>query len=478
MNTKQDVFQAILQSKIEHFVFDFQNSSKKMFYDAEGKLFHPGEFGTYREKICIDLLRNVVPRRLDIGTGFIIDAEGNVSTQCDIVIFDSDNTPLLENEERQRFYPIETVVAVGEVKSTLKKSELKNALIKLSKVKKMRDTLRGANLFVYRDSALFSRSIVFDAGTERQDGLFTFLICDKLDFQNDSLVDEFGELYQDIDRLYWHNFILSLSDGAFLYNLENNRLPNYSYAQAVQPNLNFQNGKPMYNRCMKLCVSDRSEAIHENDRYSDVYACLYHLYRAVSIATIVKPDLWRHILGYADCRDVRNEKVRNPFSDFINFPTSLKNEFPPIDGENSGKTCSVHLRGRFEDNNQEFISTYTTGSPWIYVCNMESMIYGLDKEIASMKIGEKRTVHIPAKEAYGEYDDSLVYKREYKDIDPRHHNVNEGTQIQLTDSLNRPFIVTVREKDDYGMTFDLNSFYAGRNVIFDIELVGVSERMY
>ena len=107
MRKKEKILQMILQSKVEQFVFDYSNNSKALFFDDNGELIHPGEFGMYREKICIDLLRNVVPMRLDFGTGFIIDSKGNVSHQCDIVIYDANNTPLIENNEKQRFYPIE-----------------------------------------------------------------------------------------------------------------------------------------------------------------------------------------------------------------------------------------------------------------------------------------------------------------------------------------------------------------------------------
>src|ERR1700748_1622761 len=114
------IFQSILDEKIEFFKFAFQQTSKNIFWDeAKKQLIHPGEYGMYREAVCKDLLRLFIPGRLDIGNGFLINDVGDISTQCDIIVYDKNATPLIENTERQRFYPVETVSSIGEIKSDL-----------------------------------------------------------------------------------------------------------------------------------------------------------------------------------------------------------------------------------------------------------------------------------------------------------------------------------------------------------------------
>jgi hypothetical protein len=108
---------------------------KNIFSNDNGKLIHPGEFGIYREAICKRFLEFIIPKKLSIDNGFLINTNNEVSTQCDIVIYDSKHTPLVQSNELQRFFPIETVCAIGEVKSTLSKAQLKETLLKLSKVK-------------------------------------------------------------------------------------------------------------------------------------------------------------------------------------------------------------------------------------------------------------------------------------------------------------------------------------------------------
>ena len=52
------------------------------------KLIHAGEFGRLREVVSKDFVRFAIPRRLDIGTGFIMNHIGDVSTQADLVVYD------------------------------------------------------------------------------------------------------------------------------------------------------------------------------------------------------------------------------------------------------------------------------------------------------------------------------------------------------------------------------------------------------
>ena len=61
------IFKAILSEKIERFKWAFQQTSKEIFWDEKsGDLIHPGEFGSYRESICKDYLRLIIPSRLEI----------------------------------------------------------------------------------------------------------------------------------------------------------------------------------------------------------------------------------------------------------------------------------------------------------------------------------------------------------------------------------------------------------------------------
>ena len=213
------IFETLIKSKIEKFYSDYIDLSRQIFVNEEGKLIHPGEFGTYREKIIKSLLQPFLPSRLDIGSGFIITAKDNISTQCDIVIYDKASTPVIETEE-QRFFPVECVVGVIEVKSNLTKSTLKEALIKLTKIKKLKSDI-GECPYIFKD---FDSNAPFDPQKNPKDQMATFLICESIamDFENE-INTFFNEAYKGIDKSLYHNMILSLNDGCFMYSEENGR---------------------------------------------------------------------------------------------------------------------------------------------------------------------------------------------------------------------------------------------------------------
>ncbi|WP_444923345.1 DUF6602 domain-containing protein [Microbulbifer sp. DLAB2-AF] len=135
-----EIFQALVKNKIEVLKRSF-DTSKEIFWDKKTKrLIHAGEYGEYgeyREKAVIDLLKLFIPQNFKISEGFIITSAGDVSTQCDIIIYDPSYCPKIADTEHQKFFPVECVVAIGEIKSEISgTSSLVEILEKLSKIKK------------------------------------------------------------------------------------------------------------------------------------------------------------------------------------------------------------------------------------------------------------------------------------------------------------------------------------------------------
>lgn len=229
-----DIFSQLIKSKIEQFENDYINLSRQIFVNNEGTLIHPGEFGTYREKIIKDFLNPFLPSRLAIGSGFIITAKNNISTQCDLIIYDKDHTPIIENSE-QRFYPIECVVGVIEVKSKLTKSTFKEALIKLSKIKSLKNDITN-NPYIFKR---YQDNTPFNAKLKVRDQMATFLICESIEIDISKEINTlFSNIYSGIDKSLFHNLVLSLNDGCYLY-FDGNKPIYHPYFDYTKPA--FQN---------------------------------------------------------------------------------------------------------------------------------------------------------------------------------------------------------------------------------------------
>lgn len=65
-----------------------------------------------------------------------------------------------------------------------------------------------------------------------------------------------------------------------------------------------------------------------------------------------------------------------------------------------GQTISVHYRGTLEDGTQ-FDSSYDRGKPLLFILGVGQVIKGWDLGVASMKVGGKRKLIIPAHLGYG-----------------------------------------------------------------------------
>ena len=209
-----------LDRKIKIFKDDFLKYSRKQYTNPIGKLIHPGEFGTFRENTCKDLFESIIPNAKSIDTkGFVMNANDDITEEQDIIFYSKAETPIL-TVENHKFFPVETVVAVGQVKSVIRtKADLKDALDKLMKVKVTRENM-GHDSVIWRGQDLYNgRSGYFKEIF--YDQIFTFLICEKISI--DISPEDVDSLYEiDTAQHLKHNIIIDLSNGVYGYKIKSN----------------------------------------------------------------------------------------------------------------------------------------------------------------------------------------------------------------------------------------------------------------
>lgn len=98
---------------------------------------HSGEKGEGREAGLRQILKTYLPGRFGVDTGFVVDSDWEESLQIDIIIYDENYTPVFEIVQGKRFFPCESVVAVGEVKSAINSEELEDSFDKIKSVKRL-----------------------------------------------------------------------------------------------------------------------------------------------------------------------------------------------------------------------------------------------------------------------------------------------------------------------------------------------------
>lgn len=98
---------------------------------------HNGLKGDGNETAIRDLIKQFIPNKYGVGTGIIIDKNRNQSRQCDIIIYDNYNYPELLSMSTSKFYPVDLVYAVIEVKTSLDSEKSKLAIQNIDSVLKL-----------------------------------------------------------------------------------------------------------------------------------------------------------------------------------------------------------------------------------------------------------------------------------------------------------------------------------------------------
>lgn len=159
---------------------------------------HRGEAGTAREEALKTMLQLYLPHRCGVDSGFVIDSDGNESNQIDIVIYDQNYSPIFEIVDEKRYFPCETVLAVGEVKTEINTRELEDSFEKIDSVKSLNRA--GAKKMI--GPGAFGGHLEED---EYIDQIFGFIFCGN-SMSNDTLVDAYLEQLQQRDRKLWPNY--------------------------------------------------------------------------------------------------------------------------------------------------------------------------------------------------------------------------------------------------------------------------------
>jgi len=132
-------------------------------------------------------------------------------------------------------------------------------------------------------------------------------------------------------------------------------------------------------------------------------------------------------------------------------------------------TVSVNYTGRLEDGTV-FDSSLNPGrEPLSATLGQGALIPGFEKGLLGMNVGESKTVNIPCIDAYGELNEQLIAEVP-KDRVPE--GVTEGQMLQ-TNTQQGPMNVVVKEVKDDVVILDANHPLAGKDLIFDLEVVSI-----
>ncbi len=188
---------------------------------------HSVAIGENKEVAVLKKLESILPNGVAVGRGFVFDISGTVSRQCDIILYERDyaiRCPINE-DEKNCFYNIESVIAVGEIKSALSLREYLDCLTKfeqLANLKRFKYPNQNASFRKYLSSV--SIVDVVDKKTNQlprtdYDSVFRFVLCDKINVSFDEIVSSWEKRQSNQDSMF--NIMIDLQGKYLGYCKEN-----------------------------------------------------------------------------------------------------------------------------------------------------------------------------------------------------------------------------------------------------------------
>jgi len=138
----------------------------------------------------------------------------------------------------------------------------------------------------------------------------------------------------------------------------------------------------------------------------------------------------------------------------------------------SGDVVKVHYTGKLA-NGEQFDSSIGR-EPLEFTVGAGQMIAGFDAALPGMNVGDKKTINIAAKDGYGETDETAIIEFPKENV-PADMKLEIGQQLTLSNEQGQPFPVVVKEVKEEIVILDANHFLAGKELVFDIELVSIGE---
>ena len=106
-------------SRYRHSLYFQQKKLIESITEARELIPHPGEKGMEIEEKIREALARVLPEKIGVSHGFVIDSNDEISKQMDIVLYDKMNTPKIYIGDHVQIFPVESTYACGEVKTKL-----------------------------------------------------------------------------------------------------------------------------------------------------------------------------------------------------------------------------------------------------------------------------------------------------------------------------------------------------------------------
>ena len=132
--------------------------------------------------------------------------------------------------------------------------------------------------------------------------------------------------------------------------------------------------------------------------------------------------------------------------------------------------ATVHYTGTLSDGT--IFDQSPDGRPLKFIIGKQEVIPGFEEAVEGMCKGESKKVTIPCDKAYGQPKPELLEQVD-RSLIGEEVKLHLGGQLQITNQDGSMLCVMIREITDDTVTLDANHPLAGKDLVFDIELLDI-----
>ncbi|MEY2586171.1 MAG: hypothetical protein RLY11_20 [Bacteroidota bacterium] len=135
-----------------------------------------------------------------------------------------------------------------------------------------------------------------------------------------------------------------------------------------------------------------------------------------------------------------------------------------------GDVVRVHYTGKLQDGSQ--FDSSVGRAPLEFTLGAGQMIAGFDAGVLGMSVGDKKTLNIDPASGYGHKNPEAIIDFPKSNI-PEGMTIEIGMKLNLQNEYGQPVPVEVIEIKEESIVMDANHFLAGKDLVFEVELVEI-----
>lgn len=120
----------------------------------------------------------------------------------------------------------------------------------------------------------------------------------------------------------------------------------------------------------------------------------------------------------------------------------------------------------------EILDSSDEEGPLDYLHGHDNILYGLEKELTGMQVGESKKVTVNPDEGYGEVDPQAFIELP-RDEFPENVPLELGIELEITDHDGETMFAKIIEVGEEILRLDTNHPLAGKTLHFDVTIKGI-----